>query len=295
MLAHGGLPPRRSGRARPELERLGEALDDLDARRRRLPRGRGRAGDRQDVAALRAAPPAPRSAVISCSPARRAEFERDLPFGVWVDALDAYVASQELAAREDADPDLLADLAGVLPALRGRTGPRGPPPATSAIAPTERVRAPARRARRAAAARARARRPALERRRVDRGARPRCCAAAPRRPSCSRSATAVGQGAAEARRGARRAAGDDHRAQPAERGGVLAAGRRPARRGAAGGGLCRRAAATRSTRCSSRRPPGCRRAARPGIAWRATPACRAWSPPRSWRSSRRSPRTRACC
>ena len=40
-----------------------------------------------------------------------AEFERDLPYGVWVDALDAYVASQELDAE-------LADLAGVLPSLR---------------------------------------------------------------------------------------------------------------------------------------------------------------------------------
>ena len=47
-----------------------------------------------------------------------AEFERDLPFGVWVDALDAYVASQDLPAREDVDQDWLADLSGVLPSLR---------------------------------------------------------------------------------------------------------------------------------------------------------------------------------
>jgi DNA-binding CsgD family transcriptional regulator len=40
-----------------------------------------------------------------------AEFERDLPFSVWVDALDAYVASQEL------DPGD-AELASVLPSLR---------------------------------------------------------------------------------------------------------------------------------------------------------------------------------
>ena len=47
-----------------------------------------------------------------------AEFERDLPFGVWVDALDAYVASQDLDAREDLDAELLDDLAGVLPSLK---------------------------------------------------------------------------------------------------------------------------------------------------------------------------------
>ena len=46
-----------------------------------------------------------------------AEFERDLPFGVWVDALDAYVASQELDASENLDAQLLDDLARVLPSL----------------------------------------------------------------------------------------------------------------------------------------------------------------------------------
>jgi hypothetical protein len=46
-----------------------------------------------------------------------AEFERDLPFGVWVDALDACVASQDLDAREELDAQLLHDLAGVLPSL----------------------------------------------------------------------------------------------------------------------------------------------------------------------------------
>src|SRR5918995_80153 len=46
------------------------------------------------------------------------EFERDLPYGVWIEALDAYVASQELARRAGADGELLDDVAGVLPALR---------------------------------------------------------------------------------------------------------------------------------------------------------------------------------
>src|SRR4051812_6954335 len=43
-----------------------------------------------------------------------AEFERDLPFSVWVDALDAYVSSQDL----DLDPALAAELGGILPSLR---------------------------------------------------------------------------------------------------------------------------------------------------------------------------------
>ena len=38
-----------------------------------------------------------------------AEFERDLPFGVWSDALEAYVSS-----RGDVDPELLAELQGGL-------------------------------------------------------------------------------------------------------------------------------------------------------------------------------------
>ncbi len=45
------------------------------------------------------------------------EFERDLPFSLWVDALDAYVASQELGL-DDGWADELAD---VLPSLRRST------------------------------------------------------------------------------------------------------------------------------------------------------------------------------
>ena len=55
-----------------------------------------------------------------------AEFERDLPFGVWVDALDDYVASQELLAGDGVDGEWLADLSGVLPSLR-REGPASAP------------------------------------------------------------------------------------------------------------------------------------------------------------------------
>jgi predicted ATPase len=48
-----------------------------------------------------------------------AEFERDMPFSVWVDALDAYVASQRLELHEAWDADLAAELAQVLPSLAG--------------------------------------------------------------------------------------------------------------------------------------------------------------------------------
>ena len=43
-----------------------------------------------------------------------AEFERDLPYGVWVEALDAYVVSQEFAVFADVDSGLLSDVARVL-------------------------------------------------------------------------------------------------------------------------------------------------------------------------------------
>ncbi len=52
-----------------------------------------------------------------------AEFERDLPFGVWVDALDAYVAAQDPHTGDAWDPALLGELAGVLPSLRDGGGP----------------------------------------------------------------------------------------------------------------------------------------------------------------------------
>ncbi len=50
-----------------------------------------------------------------------AEFESDLPYGVWVEALDAFIASRRLD-----DPELAADLAPVLPSSRdGQERPRG--------------------------------------------------------------------------------------------------------------------------------------------------------------------------
>jgi DNA-binding CsgD family transcriptional regulator len=46
-----------------------------------------------------------------------AEFERDFPYGVWVNALDDYVASQDLAL----DAEVVRELGRVLPSLRAET------------------------------------------------------------------------------------------------------------------------------------------------------------------------------
>ncbi len=51
-----------------------------------------------------------------------AEFEREMPFSVWVDALDAYVISQDLAKPEALDDDLAAELGQVLPSLHRSNG-----------------------------------------------------------------------------------------------------------------------------------------------------------------------------
>jgi predicted ATPase len=108
----------------PELERLGDALDELDRGTTAClaVEGEPGIGKTRLLAALRGRAEDRRHLVLAGS---AAEFERDLPFGVWVDALDAYVASQDLDAREDVDPELLGDLAGVLPSLRGDGAARG--------------------------------------------------------------------------------------------------------------------------------------------------------------------------
>ncbi len=54
-----------------------------------------------------------------------AEFEQDMPFGVWVDALDAYVAAQDPSEAGGWDPRLLAELGGVLPSVAGANGDHG--------------------------------------------------------------------------------------------------------------------------------------------------------------------------
>ena len=51
-----------------------------------------------------------------------AEFEREMPFSVWVDALDAFVVSQDLGRHDAWDDVLGAELGQVLPSLRAANG-----------------------------------------------------------------------------------------------------------------------------------------------------------------------------
>ena len=55
-----------------------------------------------------------------------AEFEREMPFSVWVDALDAYVASQDLTRHAALDDGLVGELGAVLPTLRRPDAPARP-------------------------------------------------------------------------------------------------------------------------------------------------------------------------
>ena len=110
----------------PELERLGEVLSDLQGGTTTcvVVEGEPGIGKTWLLSELRRRAEARGHLVLAGS---AAEFERDLPFGVWVDALDAYVAAQDLHTREDADQEWLADLGGVLPSLRrdgAATAPR---------------------------------------------------------------------------------------------------------------------------------------------------------------------------
>ena len=69
-----------------------------------------------------------------------AEFERELPFSVWVDALDAYVVSQDFESHAAWDAALAEELGQVLPSLGRADG--GPARClTSATAHTARSRA----------------------------------------------------------------------------------------------------------------------------------------------------------
>jgi DNA-binding CsgD family transcriptional regulator len=54
-----------------------------------------------------------------------AEFERELPFAVWSDALDAYVISQDFASHDSWSEELAGELAQVLPSLRAGNGAGG--------------------------------------------------------------------------------------------------------------------------------------------------------------------------
>ena len=54
-----------------------------------------------------------------------AEFEREMPFSVWVDALDEYVRTQDFARHEAWDDGLAAELGQLLPSLRATGGGAG--------------------------------------------------------------------------------------------------------------------------------------------------------------------------
>ena len=98
-----------------ELERLEGVLDDVEAGAAAcVVEGEPGIGKTLLLAELRRRAERRGHLVLGGS---AAEFERDLPFGVWVDALDAYVSSQDLASTAGADPDFLEDLAGVLPSV----------------------------------------------------------------------------------------------------------------------------------------------------------------------------------
>jgi hypothetical protein len=97
----------------PELERLGEALDELrhGSGRCLAVEGEPGIGKTRLLSELRRQAEERGYLVLAGA---AAEFERDLPFGVFVDALDAHVESHDLDVRQE----LLPDLAGVLPSLR---------------------------------------------------------------------------------------------------------------------------------------------------------------------------------
>ena len=131
---HGRRAARRARRGdRRALER---ALAARTRRSRRAIAGPRRAGDRQDAPAGRAGG-ARRRAGASCSRAAASELEQDLPFWVFVDALDEYVAGldpRRLASLED---DVRGELAGLLPVavrLRRAGRPRRRTSATARIA-----------------------------------------------------------------------------------------------------------------------------------------------------------------
>ena len=102
---------------------------------------------------------------------RAAEFERDIPFGLIVDALNDYLGSLDPALLRALDEDLLAELASIFPSLPRTSGSPAPPGRRRRALPAAlRDQKRARAADHAPADAARARRRPLGRRRVGRGA-----------------------------------------------------------------------------------------------------------------------------
>jgi len=100
-----------------ELAHLDQTLDALDAGSAACLTVEGEPGiGKTRLLAELGARAAARGHVVLSGAA--SEFESDLPFSVFVDALDAYVASQELSDHDSWDPDLERELGQVLPSLR---------------------------------------------------------------------------------------------------------------------------------------------------------------------------------
>jgi DNA-binding CsgD family transcriptional regulator/tetratricopeptide (TPR) repeat protein len=104
-----------------ELAQLEQTLDDLERGSASClaVEGEPGIGKTRLLAELRALAEARGHLVLSGA---AAEFERELPFSVFVDALDAYVASQELREHKEWDADLERELGRVLPSLRSSDG-----------------------------------------------------------------------------------------------------------------------------------------------------------------------------
>ena len=103
----------------PELERLDAALEGLTAETSACVTVEGEPGIGKThvLGALRARAEDRGFVVLSGS---ATEFERDLPFSVWVDALDAYVASLELGLEALWSVEQVEELAEIIPSVRTR-------------------------------------------------------------------------------------------------------------------------------------------------------------------------------
>ena len=180
---------------------------------------------------------APRPALLVLE-GRAAEHERDVPFGLVVDALDERVARCTRAGSRRPG----AELAAVLPAAGGSRRARPTAGAGRALPLPPGAAGAARAARARAAARAAARRPALGRRGVARaGAAPAAPAAAPPRLLLLRAAAGRAGGACCSTPRARPAAGRAAaRRRSADEAALRAVAERARRRGCASGSRARR-------------------------------------------------------
>ena len=117
-----------------ELDAFDQALTELE-QGGGCARARRRAGDRQDrlLAELAAARTRARYLVLSGS---ASELEQDLPFWVFVDALDEYIRGLEPERLQSSSDDVRTECRPSSPRSPGSTRVARPPPSTSATAAT---------------------------------------------------------------------------------------------------------------------------------------------------------------